>query len=310
MMLVNRHWGCTLGREEAIWKVLCDALQAEHFVYVPPVCTRVVWRDVFLAFWPMRERWEQSVLEEQCATSKVCTTVAEFMKRTKAGEQDLELNAGVQERRRDYTFGVSVCARFRPVPTKAKREAAGAEHDAKDIEAVSLPLHQRLALIRTRSGCSEAEGKAQLFGSRHDPFGDAFIPETEAEKASMAELTPQKQRSARHQEESIVAAAEAQQGIVAIEPTKVTMCAAGVGLRDFTCFDSVLHKDASQGIVYEAAGREQVSQFLNGVNATVLCYGQTGSGKTYTLLGPNAETASSLTLSPGSGILPRVCHEV
>jgi len=276
----------------------------------------------------MRERWEQGALEEQCATSKVCTTVAEYMKRQKAGEIDLELQAGIgKERRKDYTFGVSVVARFRPLPSKAKREAS-AEEEAV-TESVSLPLHQRLALIRTRSGCTEAEAKSELFGACSDPFSDAFLSETDQENTILDESNPRKKQSAkRGPPKSVVATAETQQGIVSLDSSKVTMCAAGVGLRDFTCFEAVFGKEASQGIVYEAAAREQVSQFLNGVNSTVLCYGQTGSGKTYTLLGnsfqphltllsphfhpisgPNAEAASSLTISPGSGVLPRVCHE-
>jgi len=56
--------------------------------------------------------------------------------------------------------------------------------------------------------------------------------------------------------------------------------------------------------------REQVSQFLNGLNATVLCYGQAGSGKTYNLSGPDEEAATSLSITAQSGILPRVCQEV
>jgi len=27
LMLLNRHWGCTLGQDQAVWKVLCEALQ-------------------------------------------------------------------------------------------------------------------------------------------------------------------------------------------------------------------------------------------------------------------------------------------
>jgi kinesin family member 6/9 len=50
-------------------------------------------------------------------------------------------------------------------------------------------------------------------------------------------------------------------------------------------FQQVFDETATQDAVYSAVVAPLVSQFLEGVNCTVLAYGQTGSGKTYSMVG-------------------------
>ncbi|EGD76257.1 hypothetical protein PTSG_00960 [Salpingoeca rosetta] len=100
-------------------------------------------------------------------------------------------------------------------------------------------------------------------------------------------------------------------GVLAIRPdtNDLVLCAAG-GLRHFE-FDSVLPDTFNQDDLYDRAARLQVGQFLNGVNACVLCYGQTGSGKTYSMFGPDDVTSTKLSrLSSQAGIAPRAITEV
>jgi len=52
-------------------------------------------------------------------------------------------------------------------------------------------------------------------------------------------------------------------------------------------FDGVLPPDTTQEAAYEKVGRETISDFMNGFNATIFAYGQSGSGKTFSMVGPD-----------------------
>jgi len=45
--------------------------------------------------------------------------------------------------------------------------------------------------------------------------------------------------------------------------------------------------ETNQEETYEKVGKETISEFMNGFNATVFAYGQSGSGKTFSMVGPN-----------------------
>ena len=174
---------------------------------------------------------------------------------------------------------------------------------------VQLPLHQRLALIRAQKRCSDSEARRILFGPNGDPWEGAFIPEENSEVAKALDVLIEA-RQAASPSRIVSEAAEAEEGLVSLDEAQVTMCAHGVGIREFRCFDHLFGAESSQVSVFEGVAREQVAEFLNGLNACVLCYGQTGSGKTHTLSGPDEETSTSLNVTAESGIIPRVCHEV
>jgi kinesin family protein 5 len=52
-------------------------------------------------------------------------------------------------------------------------------------------------------------------------------------------------------------------------------------------YDAVLNSDTTQENAYEKVGRETISDFMNGFNATIFAYGQSGSGKTFSMVGPD-----------------------
>ncbi|EAS04578.2 kinesin motor catalytic domain protein (macronuclear) [Tetrahymena thermophila SB210] len=56
---------------------------------------------------------------------------------------------------------------------------------------------------------------------------------------------------------------------------------------DSTVFtmDYVFDPNTSQHKIYEAVGRETITDVMNGYNGTIFAYGQTGSGKTYSMFG-------------------------
>jgi len=99
--------------------------------------------------------------------------------------------------------------------------------------------------------------------------------------------------------------------VVSVMPTAAVMCAPGVGIRRFDCFDRVFDAESTQAMIYEKAARKEVVEFINGLNCTIILYGQTGSGKTFTLFGADGSSGTCLEqITESSGIVPRVCAEV
>ena len=98
----SRRWRAN----EQTYRLLCKLLSSECLVYVPlhedgPNC----WRRRFEIGWALRDRWAVRPLsEEEKQAAKTCTTVAEFMKRSKAGESDLDLQHGWSQRKNPPTF--------------------------------------------------------------------------------------------------------------------------------------------------------------------------------------------------------------
>lgn len=192
-------------------------------------------------------------------------------------------------------FAISVVARFR---------ARGGDPSLNEGRVtVHLPLHQRLDLVKRKYGCSAQEARTKLFGVSNGFFNDAHV----------STLTDARQEGTRAMDSTVETAhtqVAAEAGVVALNTQQVVVCAPGVGMREFACFDAIHGERATQRQLYEDTGRKQVSEFINGLNCTILCYGQTGSGKTFTLFGPDAETSSSLAVTELSGIVPRACAEV
>lgn len=181
------------------------------------------------------------------------------------------------------------------------------DNENEEIE-VTLPLHQRLAMIKlSRNLKSNKEALKILtseggwFGSRWNSLGnkenvvnenvnhvqtrggatfdaDQNIPkfalQMRAEKEKISTLADAKKGAlkARQQSEDRMVAS-----VHTVDPVsgRVVMVAPDVGLREFS-FDSVLHPQATQRSVYDASARRLVMDFLNGFNATAIVYGQTG----------------------------------
>ncbi|KAL5267510.1 hypothetical protein ACHWQZ_G004519 [Mnemiopsis leidyi] len=67
-------------------------------------------------------------------------------------------------------------------------------------------------------------------------------------------------------------------------------------------YDSVLHGQCSQELVYSSTAKPVVQELLKGYNATIFVYGQTSSGKTYTMEGDGSGRRR--------GIIPRVVEDI
>ena len=70
--------------------------------------------------------------------------------------------------------------------------------------------------------------------------------------------------------------------------------------------------------MFEKAAKNQIGDFVNGINVTIFAYGKTGSGKTFSMTGPETVTESlknSFSDIPEStqkllGIIPRACIQI
>lgn len=289
MMVLSKRWWRNCN-DPSFYRFLANRLAAESGVYVPPVLpASESWRTLFIDLYKLRSLWRP---EEELSLSELSMSPTKL---NKVGS-----NEHTGER-----FKISVFARFRPLNKESKK---GSDADGNPIEdseiEVTLPLHQRLAMIRmSRNLKSNKEALKILtteggwFGSRWNSLGDKenvcnenvnhvqtrggatfdadqnipkFALQMRAEKEKT--LKDAKKNGSKAQNEDRMVAS-----VHTVDPVsgRVVMVAPDVGLREFS-FDSVLHPKATQKSVYDASARRLVMDFLNGFNATAIVYGQTG----------------------------------
>jgi hypothetical protein len=309
LMGMNKHWRDNVFGDDTSWKAMCSFLHREECVYsTQSICVAASWKQLFAELWPLRSRWVKAEPE----ADKVVYSAAELLTRERAGETGLTILPGWKKKTEEYSFNISVVVRMRP-----QRDTSSAEDE--QVEDVVLPLHQRLALIRKQKSCSKEEAFQHLFGtSGGDFFDGATVAEEGSDGAAAAAASavpsagsPEPTAAADSTAEKEPLPPNTAAGVVSVDPKEIVMCAPGVGLRPFTCFNSVLSDSASQAAVYETVARRQVADFINGLNCTIFCYGQTGSGKTHTLFGKDTDAATTLVkITTDAGVVPRACAEV
>ena len=225
-----------LGRLNVTQHWLCYRLSIEHKLYVSAVLGELNgWAGLFRELYPLRHTW---------------TNIDE-----------------TQEPRRGQseTFKVNVFVRFKPsVPKLLGAEAAG-------LAKVTLPLHQRMALIRISHGLRSNKEVLQVLMKEGSWFG----PKWTNAKSKKSSRSPQKPTGAVPPIEK-----ELHAGVQSLDPelNNVIMVTPDVGMREFR-YDGVFPVDVSQIDVYNKIARRLVMDCLNGFNTTAIVYGQTGSGK-------------------------------
>lgn len=212
---------------------------------------------------------------------------------------------------------ISVLARVRPIPTKVRRDLTNHGY------SVTVPLHQKLQMIRRAKGCSSSDARRLLWAgpdradsesnvtqvkpAKWDPWKDAVVPVLDEKENLGATI---KRHQAVQKPQPAYSTAEA--GIVATRQTQIVICAPSAGIREYE-LDGVLDAGVRQAQVFEKAGLHVVTDFLNGFNGTIFMFGQTGSGKTHTMFGPDEDASCSVmgpALHPQRGMIPRTIAEV
>eukprot|EP00927_Polykrikos_kofoidii_P043828 TRINITY_DN37923_c0_g1_i1.p1 TRINITY_DN37923_c0_g1~~TRINITY_DN37923_c0_g1_i1.p1 ORF type:complete len:914 (+),score=171.20 TRINITY_DN37923_c0_g1_i1:70-2811(+) len=234
--------------------------------------------------------------------------------------------------KREEVFSINVAARFRsPQTIEAKNEG----------DAIVLPLHQKVQLVRNRLGCSANEAMKLIMRERaqkmygNDAFekpasdiaGGIFQPCVSKEARNKENVSPIENKN----KETIVKEVQPSSGLadccehsVNLVDARCSILAARAdtstvlavtrqsGLKEY-CFDRVFDEASTQENVYESSARRLVMEFLNGRSASIVCYGQTASGKTFTMFGPSSTSEThDVYETSGSfrGIVPRACDEV
>jgi hypothetical protein len=290
----------------AYHRFLCQRLAIENGIYVPHTPLHgLTWRTLFLELFKLRNLW----------TGSTSTTDG-----NEKGERSK----------------IGVYVKFRPVlaPKEGEESAAAATEE----QGITLPLHQKLAMIRmshrttsnrqalkllaqeggwfskkwstldTPTKTEETENNENISSStqqanRISPVSVAFTTDDGAKKNKhmLGGLRPSQQQTL-----STTAAGTNKMisKVHSLDPLtgRVVMLTPDVGLREFS-FDGVLPAKCSQRLAYETSTRHLVVDLLNGFNATAIVYGQTGSGKTYTMFGDDDRNDTR-------GIVPRACEEI
>mmetsp|Transcript_23456 Transcript_23456/g.54684 ORF Transcript_23456/g.54684 Transcript_23456/m.54684 type:complete len:883 (+) Transcript_23456:121-2769(+) len=305
-----------LGLSDSYWRFLCERLAAENRVYVPelqtgvgkkpPVGIAATWRELFLILFPLI-----AVGDERCLDNGEAYNTSE----------DAEV------------FKIRVMTRFRP-----SQSCASILQD----DSVTLPLHQKVQLVRQQLACTSAEAvriimqerakkvRAQADeNKRIDPETGVFLPRLQASdnKENVAEnvqrsgsnsteikqLGPIGECSVEEGEtEEQIGDARCQILGVREDEAEVLAVTRQSGIRKFA-YDRVFPEATEQLSVYELAARHLVVEFLNGTSASIICYGQTASGKTHTMFGPSWASmgaGKSDVDMRASGLVPRACSEV
>lgn len=197
-------------------------------------------------------------------------------------------------------FKIGVFTRFRPAPPSSSTDSDDKENQ-EEVVQVTLPLHQRLQLIKMSRGLRNNSQALKVLRNEGNWFGEKWRSINLEKKQGSGEVA------------SVAGSAEASNdrliaSVQSIDPGtgRVIMVAPDVGLREF-CFDAAFPVNCSQESVYETTARMQVVDFLNGFNASLIVYGQTGSGKTHTMFGDDVESSKKSHLD---GIVPRACAEI
>lgn len=93
------------------------------------------------------------------------------------------------------------------------------------------------------------------------------------------------------------------------QPVRATSPSLENGQKRTYKFDQIYGSQADQSLIYSQIGHPLLSDFLQGINVTILAYGQTGTGKTYTMSGLDNNNVLDEN-SDIAGIIPRLLFEL
>jgi len=192
-------------------------------------------------------------------------------------------------------FHVTVCARFRPKQILQQKST----YKHENTKRVTLPLHQRLSIIKIANKLSSNKEAIKLLSEQ----GGWFNLKRNEERDEAKE-TNDKQLMLM---DGIHTIDQENNSVIIVDPLK--------GLCEVK-LDHILPEITSQKIVYETSTMTLVSDLFNGQNGSCLVYGQTGSGKTYTMFGEQDfessryENYSFMVGQKRWGIVPRACYDV
>jgi hypothetical protein len=228
--LLSKKWH-ELMTSDVAFRWMCMRLVAEHNVYSSlRLGPGLTWKKMFLEMYRLRNLW-------RCVDCSDSSYGHESMSK------------------------VNVYARFRPLD---------AENVTMDSKSITLPLHQRLELIKLSCGFKSNRAALHVLKEEGSWFGKKWDALSSKENMILNKTAniPLKKESA-----PLIA------GIQSVDPGsgRVVIMTSDVGLREFS-YDAVLPQSCDQKKVYDVVASGLVTDVMNGINSTAIMYGQTGSG--------------------------------
>lgn len=206
-----------------------------------------------------------------------------------------ELNTGTEDDR--TKSNIQVCVRIKP---------KNCEFEQTHQNKVTLPLHQRLALIKISNHIETNKEALSVLVKSGEWFGSKWAESNKKRSVdgkSGYEMENENSFSINQKSHHL------NHGIHTIDPSNATIIAVDVtrGIQEFQ-FDHVFDASSTQQQLYETSVKKLTGDLINGFNCTVFTFGQTGSGKTHTMFGP-PENFDRIHVSD-KGIVPRFCEEL
>mmetsp|Transcript_20528 Transcript_20528/g.44836 ORF Transcript_20528/g.44836 Transcript_20528/m.44836 type:complete len:744 (+) Transcript_20528:56-2287(+) len=246
------------------WQWHCECLRGEARLHLPSsnMAVRALveavgsWRALFKELWPLRGRFAPST------STRVETEL----------------------------FRVAAFCRMRTprLPSLTSNQSQPAQSTA-----VSLPLHQQVALLKQRQPDLSHKEAMKLLVQRASTASDG---------EDVEEVTDNEAPGLMGKRENLTAS------VLAVETGSagsVLTVSPGVGIRSWA-FDRVFGEAANQEEVFSSCGMRLAVDLINGLSGALIVYGQTGSGKTYTMFGPPEKSDDGQT----AGLVCRVASEV
>lgn len=208
-------------------------------------------------------------------------------------------NKNNNSRKRHRTdFNISVSARFKPKEMSNNRSGT--------VKKVSLPLHQRLALIKIANNLSSNKDALHVLKDQGGWFNKRWSAEVENNETIQNKQANDDDDSTHSTITSGIQNINYQSNsVIIVEPNK--------GLVEIQ-FNAVMNDACTQQYMYESSTAGLVSDLINGIDATCLVYGQTGSGKTHTMFGATSGEqpidCNARQTSDKWGLVPRACFEI
>lgn len=184
---------------------------------------------------------------------------------------------------------IQVYSRFRPFD-KSKSPTLK-EENPEQHKVITLPLHQRLTLIKLSHGLKTNNQALQVLKEEGSWFGkrwaDLDLQKSQAEEDKENTPTTSDSNSNQGKKKTNISqfhkpSAPLTADIQSVDPGtgRVVIVAPDVGMREFS-FDGVLPANSTQTQVYDRIAAGLVADVMNGCNATGIMYGQTGSGTSH-----------------------------
>mmetsp|Transcript_22545 Transcript_22545/g.28908 ORF Transcript_22545/g.28908 Transcript_22545/m.28908 type:complete len:714 (-) Transcript_22545:1236-3377(-) len=268
-IFLSKHYSKILTTE-ASFRWRLERLHIEHGICPPHrLRTRETWGTVFRKLILIRSLWSDSLVPSPAQVKRI---------------------------------PVHVSIRIKPMIDQTRED----DDNKKDV---TLPLHQRLALIKINNEIESNSDAIQILAKKGAWFGAKWAERNK--KRSIDGKNGFELESEKAFGHCKTDTLRLKRGIHAVAPKegKVITIDSNRGVCEYQ-FPLVFDASAKQCEIHDCCSKRLLHHLVNGYNCTLFAYGQTGSGKTYTMNGPDDEVFKLSKAQTSRGIIPRMCSDL